>query len=85
MTDLSKFIEDCSTVRSFFEKVKANDLRVHPVKLNTGREGLEMLAVKADYVLVQQPGDSFDESVRPMVAIHPYGASIGYTLENPDF
>ncbi len=79
MVDLEGFLERCDTVSSFFAKVKKDRLPISIVDVPRDCN-LEIVRARDDYALLRIPADSFDESVKPGLIVHPYGASIGYAL-----
>ncbi len=79
MASLEQFVAGCESLHEVFSKavVEETKLRVEP--FNVSRSGFEVLSARTDFALVRVVGN-ISCGITGYDAIHPYGASIYYTL-----
>lgn len=78
--ELTEIVKKCVTLKDVFQKAQVENMKILSMPLKTGRKGFSVISAKEDYALIEVKGDSFDESVRALKGIHPYGSSIVYQM-----
>ncbi len=81
--ELTDLLEECDTMKEAFTKIKHDDITLKIKNLgNNDSSKITILEPKTDYAIIEVKGDSFDVSNKGGVYVHPYGGSIGYTLND---